>query len=331
MKKVLVAGGAGYIGSHTIVELFNSNNVVVSVDNYSNSNENVYKLIYRITGKHVENYQLNLCDKEKVLKLFDEHRFDAIIQFAGHKAVGESIEKPIKYYYNNVISTLNLAEASVLTGVKQFVFSSSATVYGKPQFLPYTEDHPIDFATNPYGNSKIFIEKMLEEVHAAHGLNVVLLRYFNPVGAHDSGLIGDNPKGSPNNLMPYICQTAAGVRGKLSIYGNDYDTPDGTCLRDFIHVADLAKGHISALKNAGYGLRIFNLGTGVPTSVLELVTKFQEVNGVQVPFAFAPRRAGDLPECWADTSKAEKELDWKAELGLERMVEDSWRWQLSLA
>lgn len=333
MKKVLVAGGAGYIGSHTAVELCKAGFDVVCGDNYVNSSEDVFERLQKITGKDIEKYHIDFCDSKAVAELFEAESFDAVIHFAGLKAVGESVEKPFEYYENNISSALNVARACVNSGVKTFIFSSSATVYGEPEFLPYTEEHPLTFATNPYGNSKLFIEKILEDIHAAYPeLNVVLLRYFNPVGAHKSGLIGENPRGIPNNLMPYLCQVASGQREKLSIFGNDYDTPDGTCLRDFIHVVDLAKGHIAALDKVEKqsGIYRYNLGTGNPTSVLELVRKFEEVNKVPVPFEFTQRRAGDLPVCYADAQLAWKELGWKAELNLEDMVRDSWRWQSSL-
>lgn len=329
-NKVLVAGGAGFIGSHTIVELVAAGYSVFSGDSYYNSDSKVYEAIGKITGVDVKYCEIDFCNEEAVFDLFLKHRFDVVIHFAGYKSVGESFLKPIEYYSNNIMSAITLGKASIKYGTKHFIFSSSATVYGNPQFLPLTESHPTTIATNPYGNTKFFIEQILRDVHKAHPeLQITLLRYFNPVGAHKSGLIGEQPQGIPNNLMPYICQVANGIRRKLSIFGNDYDTVDGTGVRDFIHVVDLAKGHIAAMKanSAGKGVSVYNLGTGQGTSVLELVETFKTINKVSVPYVFAPRRPGDVAACWADPSLAEKELGWTAKCGLNEMVRDSWEYQ----
>lgn len=329
MRSILVTGGAGYIGSHTIVELLGAKFDVICVDNFSNSSPDVFNKIKEITGKKVTYYNIDVCDPAALEEIISAHEISGVIHFAGHKAVGESVEKPLMYYQNNIDSTLSLCKASVKYGIQNIVFSSSATVYGNPQRLPLTEDHPLS-ATNPYGNCKLFIEHILRDLHVAHPeLNIALLRYFNPVGAHKSALLGEHPKGIPNNLMPYICQTAAGIREQLSIFGNDYDTLDGTGVRDYIHVVDLAKGHVAAINKlaTNAGCVTYNLGTGNGISVLELITTFEQENSIEVPHAFAPRRTGDVAACWADPSKAETELGWKAELTITDMVKDSWKAQ----
>lgn len=330
---VLVAGGAGYIGSHTIIELCANDYTVFCADSYENSSKQIIPQLELITGKKIPSQKIDFCDERDVKELFKRFSFDAVIHFAGYKTPSESIINPLKYYRNNLISAINIAQASVLTGVKKLLFSSSATVYGVPEHLPIMEKHATQFATTPYGNSKLFIEKIFEDLHVAvPEIQITLLRYFNPVGAHCSKGIGEYIAGTPTNLMPLVCQTAAGVRKELLIYGNNYQTPDGTCLRDFIHVVDLAKGHVAALqqKTKQEGLEIFNLGTGKPTSVLELVDLFQEINGVHVPYVFVDRRPGDVEACWADCLKAEQSLRWKAQLSLEDMVRDSWLWQQRL-
>ena len=332
MKTILVTGGAGYIGSHTIVELLEAEFEVVCVDNFSNSSPNVLSKLKKITGKQITCYHTDVCDTTALEQIVTTHKLDGVIHFAGHKAVGESVEKPLMYYQNNIDSTLSLCEICVKHKIHNIVFSSSATVYGNPQYLPLTEDHPLS-ATNPYGNCKLFIEHILRDLHVAHPeMNIALLRYFNPVGAHESALLGENPKGIPNNLMPYICQAAAGIRKQLSIFGSDYDTLDGTGVRDYIHVVDLAKGHVAAINKLATapGCVTYNLGTGNGTSVLEFITKFEQENLIKVPHAFAPRRTGDVAACWADPSKAETELGWKAELTIADMVKDSWKAQKEL-
>ena len=325
---ILVTGGAGFIGSHTAVELLNKGYDVIIVDNLVNSKESVIDSIKKITGKTPKFYKVDLLDKEKVNKIFDENKdIEAVIHFAALKAVGESVEKPILYYENNLQSTLVLVRAMQDHNVKRIVFSSSATVYGDPAKVPITEDMPVGAATNPYGETKVMIERILTDIYNAdHEWSVMLLRYFNPIGAHESGLIGEAPNGIPNNLMPYINQVALGKLDHLRVFGNDYDTPDGTGVRDYIHVVDLAKGHIKAIERCEKttGVETYNLGTGIGYSVLDIVKNFEKATGIKIKYEIAPRRAGDIAECYADPTKAEKILGWKAEKNLEQMCKDSW-------
>ena len=325
---ILVTGGAGFIGSHTAVELLNKGYDVIIVDNLVNSKESVIDSIKEITGKAPKFYNVDLLDKEKVDKIFDENKdIEAVIHFAALKAVGESVEKPILYYENNLQSTLVLVREMQDHNVKRIVFSSSATVYGDPEKVPITEDMPVGAATNPYGETKVMIERILTDIYNAdHEWSVMLLRYFNPIGAHESGLIGESPNGIPNNLMPYINQVALGKLDHLRVFGNDYDTPDGTGVRDYIHVVDLAKGHIKAIERCEKttGVETYNLGTGIGYSVLDIVKNFEKATGIKIKYEIAPRRAGDIAECYADPTKAEKVLGWKAEKDLEQMCKDSW-------
>ena len=327
---VLLAGGAGYIGSHTAVELINAGHEVVIVDDYSNSCPESIKRVEEITGKSIASYEADVKDKAALRKIFAENDIDCVIHFAGLKAVGESVRKPLEYYANNISGSLVLFDVMRKHGCKNIVFSSSATVYGNPEFVPITEECPKGEITNPYGRTKGMLEQILTDIQFADPeWNVILLRYFNPIGAHESGTIGENPNGIPNNLMPYITQVAVGKLARLGVFGNDYDTPDGTCIRDYIHVVDLALGHIKAVEklNGKPGLAIYNLGTGIGYSVLDVIHNFEEASGIEIPFDFKPRRAGDVPMCYSDPSKAERELGWKAERDLRRMCEDSWRWQ----
>ena len=328
---VLVTGGTGFIGSHTVVELLNDGREVIILDNLSNSKECVLDRIEQITGKRPVFRKIDLLDFEGVQGVFREFpQIDSVIHFAGLKAVGESVEKPVKYYRNNIDTTLTLLEVMQETGCRRMVFSSSATIYGEEAPVPYTEDMGRGKCTNPYGWTKNMMEQILEDAaHADKEMSVVLLRYFNPIGADASGLIGEDPQGIPNNLMPYVSQVAVGKREKLTIFGKDYDTPDGTCRRDFIHVTDLAKGHVKAVEYAmkTTGTEVFNMGTGTPYSVLEIVKAFQDANALKIPYEFGPRRPGDLAECWADASKAERILGWKAEKNLTDMCRDTWNWQ----
>ncbi|MFN2146327.1 MAG: UDP-glucose 4-epimerase GalE [Anaerolineales bacterium] len=326
---ILVTGGAGYIGSHTCVELLDQGYELVVVDNFSNSSRASLDRVAEITGKDVSLYEADILDKVSLRKIFSENGIEAVIHFAALKAVGESVEMPLAYYKNNVGGTIALLEAMKEFSVGNFVFSSSATVYGDPASVPITEDFPIG-PTNPYGWTKAMIEQILMDVQAANPeWNVILLRYFNPVGAHPSGLIGESPNGIPNNLMPYMSQVAVGKLKELQVFGSDYETPDGTGIRDYIHVVDLAKGHLAALEKIKEdpGLGIYNLGTGRGYSVLEMTRAFEEATGQKVPYKQVGRRAGDIAECYADASKAKRELGWVASLGLERMCEDTWRWQ----
>lgn len=329
---ILVTGGAGYIGSHTTIELLANNHTVVIVDNLSNSKSSVINRIEEISGKKVPLHTFDLEDKTQLRALFEQEKFDAVIHFAGLKAVGESTQKPLLYYRTNIDSTLSLLEVMEENNVNKFVFSSSATVYGSAP-TPYSEKSPVGQGiTNPYGQTKYMIEQILTDAAAANPqLEVSILRYFNPVGAHKSGLIGEDPQGTPNNLMPFIAQVATGKREKLSIFGNDYDTPDGTCIRDYIHVVDLALGHVAALKHLHPGAQTYNLGSGKGTSVLELVNTFINSTGVDVPYAFVERRAGDLSESYADPKRAESELGWKTTLSIEDMCRDTWKWQTHAA
>lgn len=327
---ILVTGGTGYIGSHTVVELQSAGYDVVVMDNLSNSSMKVLDRIEAITGKKVPFYEADIRNREDLEKIFSNEKIDAVIHFAGLKAVGESVQKPWEYYENNISGTLTLLDEMKKHNVKNIIFSSSATVYGNPAIIPITEECPKGVCTNPYGWTKHMLEQILTDIQKADNeWNVVLLRYFNPIGAHKSGTMGENPNGIPNNLMPYITQVAVGKLDRLNVFGDDYDTPDGTGVRDYIHVVDLAKGHVKALKKLepGTGLSLYNLGTGVGYSVLDIVKNFEEANGVKIPYEIAPRRAGDIATCYSDASKAEKELGWKAENGIREMCEDSWRWQ----
>ena len=329
MKKILVIGGTGYIGSHTIVELLENDREVVAVDDFSNSKEDVIEKIKKITGKDFKFYNVDYLKKEKIEKIFQENEIDAVINFAGYKAVAESIKEPLKYYKNNVCGAINLLEVMQEHGVKKFVFSSSATVYGNKNCSKYTENMERGHASSPYGTTKIMIEKILEDLYFSDNTwNIAILRYFNPVGAHESGLIGENPQGIPNNLMPFIMKVANKEIDCLNIYGNDYkETKDGTCARDFLHVVDLAKGHIKALEKLDKeknGIFVYNLGTGNPYTVQEMVDTFKKVNNVDVPYKYAPRRSGDLPIFYSDPTKAKEELNWTAEKTIEDMCKDSW-------
>jgi UDP-glucose 4-epimerase len=325
---ILVTGGAGYIGSHAIVELLAHNHTVVIVDNLSNSSGEVMNRLAKITGKSIPLHVFDLQDKDRLEQLFHEESFDAVIHFAGLKAVGESVEKPLLYYRNNIDSTLALLEVMDKYNMRRLVFSSSATVYGSAP-VPYTEKSPTGQGIiNTYGQTKYMIEQILRDTAQANPANeFTILRYFNPVGAHESGLIGEQPNGTPNNLMPYITQVAIGKRDKLSVFGNDYDTVDGTGVRDYVHVVDLARGHVSALEHSRPGTVVYNLGTGHGVSVLQLVHAFEEAAGRKIPYQIEPRRSGDLPEYFADVQKAQDELGWKAEKTIGQACADSWRWQ----
>ena len=324
---ILVTGGAGYIGSHTVVELLNEGEKVVVVDNFVNSKPSALEAIKNITNKDFKFYELDLRDKEGLNKVFEENKdITAVVHFAGLKAVGESVVKPIEYYDNNIYGTLVLLEVMKANNVKKIIFSSSATVYGDPKEVPIKEDFPLS-ATNPYGQTKLMIEQILNDVYVSDNKwSVILLRYFNPIGAHESGLIGENPNGIPNNLMPYINQVALGKLDHLNVFGNDYPTPDGTGVRDYIHVVDLAKGHLKALERAEKmtGVEAYNLGTGKGYSVLDIVKNFEKATGQKIKYEITPRRPGDIAECYADPSKAEKYLGWKAEKDLEQMCKDAW-------
>eukprot|EP00127_Corallochytrium_limacisporum_P004271 Clim_evm216s157 gene=Clim_evmTU216s157 len=328
--KVLCTGGAGYIGTHTVVELYNSGHEAVIVDDLSNSCVEAVKRVEKIVGKDIPFYEANLLEGDKLDKIFAEHKIDAVIHFAGLKAVGESSEIPLTYYKQNISGTISLLEAMDRANVTNLVFSSSATVYGLLQYLPVTEDHPLS-ATNPYGRTKLFIEDILRDYVASRPgkFNAILLRYFNPVGAHASGTIGEDPQGIPNNLMPFVMQVAVGRREKLSVFGGDYDTKDGTGVRDFIHVVDLAKGHVASLNKLAEnpGCPVYNLGTGTGYSVLEMVAAAEKVSGKKIAYQIVDRRPGDIGTVYADPAFAEKELGWKAELGVEEMCGDMWKWQ----
>lgn len=328
--KILVTGGAGFIGSHTVVELQNAGHEPVILDNLYNASEKVLGRIEAITGKKVPFYRVDIRDREGLNKVFDAEKPEAVIHFAGLKAVGESVKKPWEYYDNNITGTLTLVDVMRQHGCKNIIFSSSATVYGDPAFVPITEECPKGQCTNPYGWTKSMLEQVLTDIQFADPeWNVILLRYFNPIGAHKSGTMGENPNGIPNNLMPYITQVAVGKLEKLHVYGNDYDTPDGTGVRDYIHVVDLAKGHVCALKKLapGSGLSIYNLGTGVGYSVLDIVKNFEEATGIKIPYVIDGRRAGDIATCYCSAAKAKAELGWEAQYGIRDMCEDSWRWQ----
>ena len=330
MGKILVTGGAGYIGSHTVVELLDNGYDVVVVDNLSNSSKESLNRVEQITGKTVKFYENDIADMDAMDKIFEENDIDAVIHFAGLKAVGESVEKPLEYYKNNISGTLNMCEVMRKHNVKNIIFSSSATVYGDPETVPITEECPKGTCTNPYGWTKSMLEQILMDFNVADPeWNVILLRYFNPIGAHKSGMIGEDPNGIPNNLMPYITKVATGQLEKLNVWGNDYPTPDGTGVRDYIHVVDLANGHVKALEKIveNPGVKIYNLGTGKGYSVLEVVENFKEASGVDVPYVIGPRRPGDIAECYADASLAKKVLGWEAEFGIKEMCADSWNWQ----
>ncbi|MCD8067481.1 MAG: UDP-glucose 4-epimerase GalE [Lachnospiraceae bacterium] len=327
---ILVTGGAGFIGSHTVVELQNAGYDVVVVDNLCNSSEKSLKRVEAITGKPVPFYKADILDRDALEEIFAKEDITSCIHFAGLKAVGESVAKPWEYYHNNISGTLTLVDVMRKHGCKNIIFSSSATVYGDPAVIPITEECPKGSCTNPYGWTKSMLEQILTDMQKADPeWNVILLRYFNPIGAHKSGTIGENPNGIPNNLMPYITQVAVGKRAELGVFGNDYDTPDGTGVRDYIHVVDLALGHVKALKKIEEkaGLKIYNLGTGVGYSVLDVVKNFEEATGVKIPYSIKPRRAGDIAACYSDATKAKEELGWEAQYGIREMCEDSWRWQ----
>ena len=331
MKKILVTGGAGYIGSHTCVELLNAGKEIVVIDNFSNSNEKALDSIKKITGKNFKFYNIDYLDRVSLENVFSENDIDAVLNFAGYKAVGDSVKEPLKYYINNISGALVLLDTMKKFNVKKFVFSSSATVYGNPEIIPITEECKVGGTTNPYGTTKLFIEQILKDLYNSDNTwDIAILRYFNPIGAHESGLLGEDPKGIPNNLMPYISKVAAGNLKELSVFGNDYNTPDGTGVRDYIHVVDLAKGHLLALNKLDReqkGIYIYNLGTGKGYSVLDLVNTFERVNNIKVPYVIAPRRPGDIASCYSDPSKALKELGWSAEKNLDDMCKDSWNFQ----
>lgn len=327
---ILVTGGAGFIGSHTCVELLEAGYEVVVVDNLYNASRKSMDRIEQITGKKPTFYEADILDREALNKIFEKEQIDSVIHFAGLKAVGESVAKPIEYYYNNIAGTLVLCDVMRRHNVKNIVFSSSATVYGDPAFIPITEECPKGKITNPYGQTKGMLEQVLEDIHVSDPeWNVILLRYFNPIGAHKSGLIGEDPKGIPNNLVPYVAQVAIGKLKCLGVFGDDYDTPDGTGVRDYIHVVDLAKGHVAAIKKLEEkkGVLIYNLGTGKGYSVLDVVHAFEKACGKKIPYEVKPRRPGDIATCYADPAKAKAELGWEAENGIEEMCADSWRWQ----
>ena len=328
-QKILLTGGAGYIGSHTCVEMLNAGYDIVVVDNLCNSSETTLQRIEEITGRSVDFYQADVLDMDAMNQVFTEHSINGVVHFAGLKAVGESVEQPVAYYQNNICGTVSLCKVMQEHGLFDIVFSSSATVYGDPASLPIKEDFPLS-ATNPYGRSKLVIEEILRDLWVSDDRwNITLLRYFNPVGAHATGMLGEDPAGIPNNLMPYIAQVASGRLERLSVFGNDYPTVDGTGVRDYIHVVDLAKGHLRALEKmqGTTGVNVFNLGTGCGYSVLEMVAAFEKASGVEISYQIVGRRSGDIAVCYADPSRAESVLGWKAELGLEQMCTDTWRWQ----
>jgi UDP-glucose 4-epimerase len=328
---ILVTGGAGYIGSHTCVELLNAGKDIVLIDNFSNSKTDVLDSIKKITKKDFKFYGVNYLDRESLERVFSENKISAVINFAGYKAVGESVFKPLEYYHNNVSGAITLLDVMRKYGCKKFVFSSSATVYGTPKVVPITEESEIGHTTNPYGTTKLFIEQILQDLYKSDNTwDICILRYFNPIGAHESGLIGEDPQGLPNNLFPFIAKVAAGILKELQVFGNDYPTKDGTGVRDYIHVVDLAKGHLCALDKLDKeekGLFIYNLGTGTGYSVLDIVNAFKKVNGVDVPYKIVGRREGDIATCFADPSKAKKELGFSCEKTLEDMCRDGWNFQ----
>ncbi len=328
--KILVTGGAGYIGSHTCVELLKEGYEVVILDNLCNSSKKAVDRIEEITGKKVSFYECDMADRAALDRIFSEHKIDCVIHFAGLKAVGESVVKPLEYYENNISGTLVLARAMRENGCKNIIFSSSATVYGDPAFVPITEECPKGAPTNPYGWTKSMLEQILTDLHTADNeWNVILLRYFNPIGAHESGMIGEDPKGIPNNLLPYVAQVAIGKLEKVGVFGNDYDTPDGTGVRDYIHVVDLAIGHVKAIDKIkeNPGVKVYNLGTGNGYSVLDVIGAYSRACGHDVPYEIKPRRPGDIATCYADASLAKKELGWEARYGIDEMCSSSWKWQ----
>jgi UDP-glucose 4-epimerase len=327
--KILVTGGSGYIGSHTVLELLEAGYDTVVLDNLCNSSEESLKRVEQITDKKVTFYKADIRDHEAMDKIFADEKPEAVIHFAGLKAVGESVQKPLMYYDNNIAGTVTLLNVMKEHGCKKIVFSSSATVYGKPASVPIREDFPLS-VTNPYGRTKLMIEKILGDVYTAdNSWDIILLRYFNPIGAHESGLIGEDPDGIPNNLLPYVAKVAVGRLEKVNVFGDDYDTPDGTGVRDYIHVVDLAKGHVKAIEKIAQnpGLKVYNLGTGNGYSVLDIIHAFSKACGHEIPYVIGPRRAGDIDMCYADPQKAYEELNWKAEYNLDKMCEDTWRWQ----
>lgn len=327
---ILVTGGAGYIGSHTVIELLNKNKEVIIVDNFSNSKPEILDKIKQITNKTFKFYELDYLDREKLEKVFEENKIEAVLNFAGYKAVGESVREPIMYYTNNVSGCLVLLDTMKKFGVRKFIFSSTATVYGEPEVNPITEKFKTGDTTNPYATTKFFIERILKDIYRADdSWDICILRYFNPIGAHESGLIGEEPQGIPNNLMPYVVRVASGELKELSVFGDDYDTPDGTGVRDYIHVVDLAKGHVDALEKLdkeGKGIYIYNLGTGKGYSVLDIVNAFEKSTGKKVPYRIAPRRAGDIAIYYANPDKAKRELGWQTTKTIEDMCKDSWRY-----
>ena len=330
MSKILVTGGAGFIGSHTCVELLDSGYEVVVVDNLCNSSKESLKRVEKITGKSVKFYEADIADKDAMNKVFEENDISCVIHFAGLKAVGESVPKPLEYYQNNISGTLNMCEVMRNHGVKNIIFSSSATVYGDPASVPITEKFPKGQCTNPYGWTKSMLEQILTDIQFADKeWNVILLRYFNPIGSHKSGLIGEDPNGIPNNLMPYVMKVAIGQLPQVNVFGNDYPTPDGTGVRDYIHVVDLAKGHVKAIEKIeeNPGVKIYNLGTGKGYSVLDVINNVSKAVGKEIPYVIAERRAGDIAECYADPALAKEELGWEAQYGMKEMCEDSWNWQ----
>lgn len=326
---ILLTGGAGYIGTHTSIELINAGHSVIVIDNLSNSSSEALKRVEKITNQTIPFYRADVRDKDTLNRIFTEHSIDGVIHFAGLKAVGESVQKPLDYYSNNIDSTLVLLEAMLVHNIKRLVFSSSATVYGDPSELPLTEDSQVGVGiTNPYGWTKYMNEVILSDIsHANNEMGVTLLRYFNPVGAHESGLIGEDPSGIPNNLLPFVAQTAVGKREKVSVFGDDYDTIDGTGVRDYIHVVDLAKGHVAALEHSKPGVSTYNLATGNGTSVLQLINAFKEASEKDIPYQVVARRPGDVASCYASPAKAEQDLGWKVEKSIQDACKDSWRWQ----
>ena len=331
MAKILVTGGAGYIGTHTCVELLNAGFEIVVLDNFSNSKPEALENVKKITGKDIKLYEGNMIDRNILEKIFTENEIDAVIDFAAYKAVGESVQKPVEYYTNNVSTVLVLLDEMKKHNVKTLVFSSSATVYGDPEFVPITEECRVGGTTNPYGTSKLMVEQILQDLYKSDNeWNIAILRYFNPIGAHESGLIGESPNGIPANLMPYIQKVAAGKLEQLSVFGNDYDTKDGTGVRDYIHVVDLAKGHVKALERLNKdksGMHIYNLGTGTGYSVLDMVKAFEKANGIAIPYKIAPRRAGDIAQCYSDPRKAKEEIGFVATKTLEDMCKDAWNFE----
>ena len=328
METILVTGGCGYIGSHTVLELLKKNYQVVVVDNFSNSSFESLRRVQKITGKEVIFYEADIRDRDALERIFSAHRLDAVIHFAAFKAVGESCKLPLKYYENNINGTVTLLQVMEKYAVKKIIFSSSATVYGDPEKLPLDENCRLS-TTNPYGSTKLMMENIMQDVQKADkSWNIILLRYFNPVGAHESGLIGEDPKGIPNNLMPYVAQVASGKLERINVFGNDYDTPDGTGVRDYIHVVDLALGHVAAIERCNHsGVHIYNLGTGHGYSVMQMISAFEKACGKTLPYQICPRRDGDIASCYACPDKAKKELGWEAKFGIEEMCASQWKWQ----